>query len=311
VEEQVIRIGIAGWDYPDWEGLVYPAPRPRGFDRLAFLAGFFDTLEINTTFYRTPAASAARSWTRRVSASPSFLFTAKLYRLFTHEVPPDLDPSRRPPALLAEADRYRQGIEPIRAAGRLGAVLMQFPHAFHDRPDHRRRLEILADLLGDLPLVAEFRHRSWDHDDALRFLSRLRVGFCNIDQPPIAGTLRPTGHVTSRIAYIRLHGRNAEAWFRPGGDAAGRYDYLYTREELEPWAERVLRLNDRAEEVFVIANNHYRGKAPVNALMLKSAVSRKRVAAPAGLVATYRELADTALPPAAPPLQGRLFGDRD
>ncbi|HXH28407.1 MAG TPA: DUF72 domain-containing protein [Candidatus Polarisedimenticolia bacterium] len=307
----MIRIGIAGWDYPDWEGLVYPDPRPRGFDRLAYLSGFFDTLEINTTFYRTPDPRAAGSWARRVAAAPSFRFTAKLYRYLTHEAPPDLEAPQGRSALLEAAQQYRQGIEPIRTAGRLGAVLMQFPHAFHDRPDHRRRLEILADGLADLPLVAEFRHRSWDHEDALRFLSRLRVGFCNIDQPAIAGTLRPTGHVTSRIAYIRLHGRNAEAWFRSGGDAARRYDYLYTQQELAPWAERVLRLDDRAEEVFVIANNHYRGKAPVNALMLKAAVTRRRVPAPPALVAAFKELADSAVPVASRPLQGRLFGDGD
>src|SRR5262249_39573605 len=154
---------------------------------------------------------------------------------------------------------------------------------FHDGQGTRRHLETLAGLLAGLPLVAEFRHRSWDHEDALRFLHGLGVGFCNIDQPQVGGTLRATGHVTSRIAYVRLHGRNAAAWFGPDQPAHARYDYLYSGEELRPWAERAERLTERAEEVFIIANNHYRGKGPANALMLKAMLSRARVRAPAVL----------------------------
>ena len=245
----MIRIGVAGWDYPDWEGPVYPAPSPRGFDRLAFLAQYVDVIELNVTFYRQPDPTAARSWVHRVADHPDFRFTAKLYRGLTHREKPPAGPGSGQStedfdleSLAAEAGRFRSGIAPLLEAGRLGAVLAQFPQRCHDRGDSRRHVERLARLLPGLPLVCEFRHRSWDHEDALRFLHGLGVGFCNIDQPAIGTTLRPTGHVTSQVAYIRLHGRNAANWFRTDAAVDSRYDYLYSAEELRPWAERAGRL---------------------------------------------------------------------
>lgn len=305
----MIRVGVAGWDYPDWEGVVYPSPPPRHFDRLPFLAGYFDAVEINVTFYRQPEAVRCRSWAARVVSNPAFRYTAKLYRGLTH------GPYRRGGGaprgegadLPAEALKFRAGIEPIRSAALLGAVLIQFPHAFHDLPENREHLADLASLLAGLPLVAEFRHRSWDHEDVLRFLHDLGIGFCNIDQPALAGTLRPTGHVTSNVAYIRLHGRNAAQWFRGGAEAASRYDYLYPMDELQPWVERAQRLADRAEEVFIIANNHYRGKGPANGLMIRSALARRRIRAPADLIEAFPDLKAVAEPGDRGPAQGRLF----
>jgi uncharacterized protein YecE (DUF72 family) len=310
----MIRVGIAGWDYPDWEGIVYPSPLPSRFDRLAFLADLFDSIEINVTFYRQPDPDAARSWAGRVPAGGRFRFTAKLFRGLTHPATP-LGRGRAGPspesagaeALEEATASYRAGIEPLQAAGLLGAVLMQFPHSFHDRPESRARVERLVALLPGLPLVAEFRHNTWDHDGALRFLHDLGVGFCNIDQPAVGATLRPTGHVTSRVAYIRLHGRNGANWFRGREEAASRYDYLYSSEELRPWIERARRLEERAEEIYIIANNHYRGKGPANALMIKADLSGRKVKAPAALVETYRVLREAATPFDAGPIQGRLF----
>ena len=298
----MLHFGVAGWDYPDWEGVVYPDPQPRGFDRLEFLADFIDAVEINVTFYRQPDPAACRGWVRRLAAHPDFRLTAKLYRGLTH--PESIDPG----ALAAEAARYREGVAPLFEAGRLGAVLAQFPHRLHDEPGARRHLEFIARALPGLPLVAEFRHRSWDHEEALRFLHGLGVGFCNVDQPALKGALRPTGHVTSKVAYIRLHGRNAENWFKEHGPAWARYDYFYSEAELRPWVERAGRLAERAEEVFIIANNHYRGQAPANALMLKAMAGRTRVDAPASLVRQHKPLAAHARPrERARPAQGDLF----
>jgi len=264
------------------------------------------------TFYRQPDPAAARSWVDRVASRGSFRFTAKLYRGFTHSGQP-FDPG-------AEAGFYRAGIEPLARSGRLGAVLMQFPQAFHDRPAGRIHLKSTVDLLEGLPLVAEFRHRSWDSPGALAFLRDLGVGFCNIDQPALGSTLPPTAHLTSTVGYIRLHGRNAANWFSRTGrndtedparrSGSARYDYLYSMEEMQPWVGRARALAERAEEVFVIANNHYRGKGPANALMLKSALEGRRVPAPARLVAAFPEIEACAEPVAdgrESRGQGRLF----
>jgi uncharacterized protein YecE (DUF72 family) len=329
---ELIRVGVAGWDYPDWAGIVYPSPAPRGFDRLSFLADCFDVIEINSTFYRQPDPKAARSWVSRVSSKSSFLFTAKLCQVFTHARTGSLISRNHPasasdpPDLQAEARLYLAGIEPLLQSGRLGVILMQFPHAFHDRPECRAHIETLVETLPGLPLVAEFRHRSWNNEGALAFLRDRGVGFCNIDQPTLGATLPPTAHVTSRLGYARLHGRNAANWFAPRdgaaaaeagggrgapGGAGARYDYLYSMEELRPWAERTRSIASRAEEVFIIANNHYRGKGPANALMLKSALEGRRVEAPAGLVAAYPDLKETAdavdTKKRQAPRQGRLF----
>lgn len=305
----MIRVGVAGWDYPDWAGIVYPAPLPRGFDRLAFLSEYFDAVEINVTFYRQPDRKSVRSWAGRVEPGGAFRFTAKLFQALTHG---GRAPGAAPEApatvyMKTEADRFLEGIDPLLSAGLLGAVLMQFPQSFHDRAPSREHLEALAGLLRGVPLVAEVRHRSWNHDDALRFLAGLGIGFCNVDQPRIGATLPPTAHATTSLAYVRLHGRNAANWFNTRGGPASRYDYLYSMEELAPWVERALGLADRAEEVFIVANNHYRGKGPVNALMLKAALTRRRVPAPADLVAAYPSLGKMTKPPAGGPVQGRLF----
>jgi uncharacterized protein YecE (DUF72 family) len=305
----MLRFGVAGWDYPDWEGVVYPDPQPRGFDRLEFLADWLDVIEINVTFYRQPDPAACQGWVRRLQAHPDFRLTAKLFRGLTHPEPADRGGSGVDQgAVEAEAARFRDGISPLFDSGRLGALLAQFPHRRHDEPAARRHLELLARALEGLPLVAEFRHRSWDHEEALRFLHGLGIGFCNVDQPALRGALRPTGHVTSKVAYIRLHGRNAENWFKEEGPAWARYDYLYSEEELRPWVERAGRLAERAEEVFIIANNHYRGQAPANALMLKAMATRTRVEAPPSLMQAHKVLEPHARPrQRARPAQGDLF----
>jgi uncharacterized protein YecE (DUF72 family) len=309
----MMRVGVAGWDYPDWAGVVYPSHPPRGFDRLAFLAQYFDLIEVNVTFYRHVEPDTVRAWARRVADRSDFRFTVKLFQGFTHPGGAGLER-----AALAQPHRFelhpiaatfRASIEPLMDAGLLGAVLAQFPHSFHNGPGTRDRLKLLRDLLPNLPLVAEFRHRSWDQEGALQLLRGLRIGFCNIDQPSVGATLGPTAHLTAPVAYIRLHGRNAENWFqRADGGGAARYDYLYGMDELRPWVERARSLGERAEETFIVANNHYRGKGPANSLMLKQALSGGRVKAPATLVAAYPELESLVDADRQDPAgQGRLF----
>ena len=117
----MIRVGTAGWSYEDWNGIVYPARAAKGFDRLAFQASLFDANEINSTFYRIPAPTQARDWGQRVSFNPRFSFTAKLWRGFTHERD----------AGEADAGAFLAAMAPLAEAGRLGAVLVQFPISFH------------------------------------------------------------------------------------------------------------------------------------------------------------------------------------
>jgi uncharacterized protein YecE (DUF72 family) len=278
----VIRFGPAGWEYPDWAGIVYPRPEPRGFDRLAYLARFFGTIEIDSTFYRPFSAKVASRWCERVAGEERFRFAAKLWRRFTHD---------REPYGAAEVEQARAALDRLREEGRLGAVLLQFPWSFRRDPAAERWLRGLYRALAGLPLVLEVRHASWDHPEVLAELAEAGVGIVNVDQPRFRNTLRPHADVTAPVAYVRVHGRNFRDWFRKGAGRDARYDYLYTAGELEPWAARVREMAAAppAPEVYVVTNNHFRGQAVANAAMLESMVERRRVAAPPGVSERYRE----------------------
>src|SRR5262245_27803357 len=298
-QDRGIRIGPAGWAYADWAGVVYPVPRPRGFDPLVFLASYFDLVEVDSTFYRSPAAKACAGWVRRTADRERFRFTAKLHRAYTH----DADPKSR----AAEDPIFQAGIAPLASSGRLSALLAQFPHSFKPAGESWARIEELRDRFAGLPLVVEVRRAEWGAPDHVERLRSLGVGFCNVDQPAVGrgagATLGPTAISTTSIAYVRMHGRNAPAWFGSGGEQSGRYDWLYTEDELRPWIEPIRALSATAEETIVVMNNHFRGKAMVNALMIRAMLEGRPVEAPEGRLAEY----PAAAPFLAGPGQGRLF----
>ncbi len=270
-----IRVGPAGWSYKDWEGRVYPDPPPPGFDPLRFLSGLFSCIEINSTFYRPPDPRAAEAWARRTPEG--FLFTVKVWERFSHGEE-DASPS--------EARAFREGIAPLLRAGKLGALLLQFPWSFADSPRARDRIRRAAEALaGWAPLAVEVRHRSWG--DALDFFRKEGLSFCNIDQPASRTSITGTRHVTGPVAYVRLHGRNAKAWFDPKAGRDQKYDYLYSPAQLGEWAEAVRAMS--AARIFVVTNNHFEGKAVVNALQFRRALGGD-VAVPEPLRTRYRDV---------------------
>ena len=282
-----IRVGPAGWSYKDWEGTVYPQLPGSKFDPLEYLARFFDTIEINSSFYRPFTASTAKSWAKRVAAAPDFLFAAKLHRVFTHE---------RGKATAADEKAVREGMDALAAAGKLGAVLVQFPWSFKNTDDDRVYLSRLLDRFKDYPLVLEVRHSSWNTPQIYEWLDEIDVGICNLDQPLFARSIKPAAETTSQIGYVRLHGRNYQDWFREKAPRDDRYNYLYSIDELEPWITRIKEIAAKTKESYVITNNHFRGQAVVNALEIKSTLKEEPVWAPAPLFEKYPALADSAMP---------------
>jgi uncharacterized protein YecE (DUF72 family) len=281
-----IRVGPAGWSYKDWVGQVYHKPQPRGFDPLSYLAVYFDAVEINSTFYRTPDAKTTQRWVDRVAEHPDFRFTAKLWQGFTHEGT----------ASAQDEAAFRQAMAPLQEAGRLGAVLVQFPYRFHHTPENRATIQRLADAFRDYPLVLEIRHRSWDRAEVFAWLQDLNIGFCNIDQPQVSYGIGLTRVVTSPVGYLRLHGRNAATWFAEEANAASRYDYRYRAEELQGLVEAAEVISRRARDTYVITNNHFRGQAALNALELRAHLRRSPVPAPPPLLTAYPELRAIAAP---------------
>lgn len=265
----MIRFGVAGWDYDDWWGPVYPADRKgkRSFDPLDYLARYFDTIEINSTFYRPPSERSASSWARRVAQNPQFRFTAKLYRRFTHQ--------RDEAWTTDEVEEIRRGLLPLMEAGRLGCLLVQFPWSFKRDAAAREWLGDLVGAFGEFPLAIEVRHSSWNVPDFYEGLRERGIGAVNIDQPVFRHSIKPGAEVTSPIGYVRLHGRNYENWFRDNAESHERYDYLYTKDELEAWLSRIHEVARQAQETYVITNNHFRGQAPTNALMLRAMAGEK------------------------------------
>ncbi|HET7108732.1 MAG TPA: DUF72 domain-containing protein [Candidatus Acidoferrum sp.] len=290
-----LRIGPAGWSYPDWSGFVYPSRRSKNFHEASFLAQFFDTIEINTSFYQPIRPDLAAAWLERVAANPAFRFTAKLWQRFTHE-----------PAATAEDERAaRSGFDVLHGAGKLGAVLLQFPFSFHKTSETSAHLSTLLKRFADYPLVVELRHSSWQTQSTLDLLRAHNAGFCNIDQPIIGNSVTPTAQATSATGYVRFHGRRYDTWFSddPKLPAYERYNYLYSLDELNPWVARIREVQKHTSDTYVVTNNHYQGKAVVNALQLLSILKGSKLKVPDDLRQHYPQLEQIAGEmPAAPTL---------
>lgn len=279
-------IGTAGWSYKDWEGIVYPKKKEPHFHALTFLAQYTNVIEINSTFYRPPAMHIALSWTKRVINNPSFLFTVKLHQIFTHQ---------RKDFTQKDVDNFKFGIEPLRAKNKLAAILIQFPWSFANTTSHIDYLIKLFKLFSGYSLVIEVRHGTWNQDHFFKLLEDFRVSFCNIDQPLIGNSLKPSTIVTtSELSYVRLHGRNYENWFKKDAGRDDRYDYMYKANELDDWVKRIKELGNKSGKVLVITNNHYRGQALANALQIKNKITGEKIDIPLSLLKTYPLLKDIA-----------------
>lgn len=288
-------IGPAGWAYADWEGVVYPRPRRRGFDPLAYLARYVNLMEVNVTFYRVPAPSVVASWSERVSASDTFRFILKLHQGYSH-YPRGIDPEV--PQRSMEA-----AVETLSASGRLLGLLLQFPVTYRYDTRNLARIEDVRRRFDAYPLHVELRHNSWFTAAALDALGACNLGLVHLDLPT-AKDHPPTRHPSlASTAYYRLHGRNSGTWFDAKAGRDARYDYRYTPPELVEIEQRLHAIESEAERSVVVMNNHYRGQAFAAALELRAALAGEAVRMPPPLVDTYPDLRRLAIPEG----QQRLF----
>ena len=274
-----IRVGTSGWSYPTgqgtWNGIFYPIPpgrrsRSGRFDELRFYAEHFDTVEINSTFYRVPALAAVRSWAERTPAD--FEFSLKLYQKFTHPAMYEKSTGGDPADLSQkDADEFRTAIEPLASAGKLGALLAQFPPSFKNEPAQRRHLEWLLARFKDYPVAVELRHRSWSDDpvETLRMLAAHGAAWTQIDEPKFRFSIRQDLLPNVRtFYYLRLHGRNAAQWWKHDA-SEDRYNYFYSAAELGPFAEAAQEAAREVKKAYLYANNHFSAKSVANAAILK------------------------------------------
>jgi uncharacterized protein YecE (DUF72 family) len=293
-----VYVGTAGWSYKDWEGIVYPAQIKKTQHPVEYMAQYFDLLEINTSFYGHIKPEWSKLWCRMARhVNPRFLFTAKLNRAFTHSPVAFIESTSAETIQIGPNDERwaKAGFDSIAEENMLGAVLLQFPISFKNIDCNRDYLDGLLEKFRQYPLVVEVRHNSWTNEGTLRYFAQKAVAFCNIDQPALGKAVVPSECVTSSIGYVRLHGRNYEQWF-DSDSRNDRYNYLYTRPELEKWKGRIDSIADKAQKTFVVTNNHFEGQAAVNALQLESMLSGRSVRVPPTLRNRYWELGEIASP---------------
>jgi uncharacterized protein YecE (DUF72 family) len=234
----------------------------------------------------------AKLWCRKVAAvNPEFQFTTKLYKAFTHAPGGEIQPTSAATLAPTETDEreVKEGLEQLAESGKLGALLMQFPISLKNTPENRDYLARLLRRFEEYPRVVEVRHASWNNEEILRSFTENGVSFCNIDQPLLGRAIKPTAHATAPIGYVRLHGRNYDQWFEHE-KPHDRYNYLYSEGELAKWKPRIEEIARKTEVTYVVANNHFEGKAAVNGLQLKHMLTGRKVKAPQVLVERYPEL---------------------
>jgi uncharacterized protein YecE (DUF72 family) len=283
----VVRIGTSGWSYPTgsgtWNGIFYPVPpgtsrskKKGGFDELSFYADHFDTVEVNSSFYGVPAPQTTRGWAERTPRG--FEFSLKLYQKFTHpemfakatgQDATDLDRS--------DVDEFRRALDPLADAGKLGALLAQFPPSFKNEPNARGYLEWLLDSFRAYPVAVELRHRSFSDDPEGTFalLAKYGAAWTQIDEPKFRFSIRQTLLPNVRtFYYMRLHGRNAQQWWSHE-KSEDRYNYLYSAQELAPIAAAADAASREVTKAYVYANNHFSAKSVANAAQIKQQLGQE------------------------------------
>jgi uncharacterized protein YecE (DUF72 family) len=248
---------------------------------LSFYAEHFNTVEVNSTFYGQPRPEVCREWARRTPAG--FEFSVKLFQKFTH---PKLYSERVEHTLpysaadavqalvevsAADLDEFRQGIDPLASAGKLGALLAQFPASFKASPESRSYLERLLRVFGDHAVAVELRHKSWSDglSDTLSLLNAYRAAWVQIDEPKFRFSIRQNYLPNVEgFYYMRLHGRNAAAWWKHA-KSEDRYDYLYSADELREFSETADAARRLVTKLYLYTNNHFSAKSVANAVMIK------------------------------------------
>ncbi|MFC2004845.1 DUF72 domain-containing protein [Chloroflexota bacterium] len=269
-EETKLYIGTSGWSYPrgegTWNGYFYPKGK---INELEYYSQFFNTVEVNSSFYRPPNPDYARNWARIVP--DSFLFTVKLWQKFTHPKMYKDSTGEEASIALEDVDLFRRSLEPLAGAGKLGTLLAQFPPSFRNDSLRRQIISAVSHAFGQYRLAVELRHRSWSDDpNTAVLLKENQVAWVKIDEPKFSSSIADELPITSDMAYFRFHGRNAETWW--SGDNETRYKYLYPPDEIEELAGKVKSAARETELLFAQFNNHWQGYAPRNANDLKKSL---------------------------------------
>lgn len=252
----MIYIGTSGYSYEDWKGRFYDANITKG-EMLETYAKSFNFTEINSTYYSMPNKFMFFNLAKKTPED--FKFTVKLHRSMTHS----RDASK------IDYSNFLEALKPLIDTNKFGCVLAQFPYSFKNISVNIDYICRLKENIESIPLCVEFRNSSWSNVDVYKKLAREEIGFVCVDEPDINGLVKKSSIATSRIGYIRFHGRNREKWY-DHKEAYERYDYLYTESMLKEWLPRIDFIKNHTDDIFIAFNNHFQGQAAQNAFMMQS-----------------------------------------
>jgi uncharacterized protein YecE (DUF72 family) len=269
-ENAEIYIGTSGWSYPKgegtWTGYFYPKGK---INELEYYSQFFNTVEVNSSFYRPPNPGYVYNWVKRVP--DDFLFTVKLWQKFTHPNMYREATGEEASISLDDVNLFKRSLEPLAKSGKLGALLAQFPPGFKNDDFSRQIISAVKKAFGQYRLAIELRHRSWSDDpNTAVLLKENNIAWVQIDEPRFSTSIARELPITSDVAYFRFHGRNGENWWKGNGET--RYKYLYSTGEIEELSERVKSAARETKLLFAQFNNHWQGYAPRNATDLKKSL---------------------------------------
>jgi uncharacterized protein YecE (DUF72 family) len=266
-----IYIGTSGWSYPTgegtWNGHFYPAGK---INELEYYSRFFNTVEVNSSFYRPPNPAYAENWAKKTP--DGFMFAVKLWQKFTHpKMYQQVAGENGVTVSQADIDLFRDGIEPLAARGKLGPLLAQFPPSFTNDTFNRNILLAIFKSFKEYRLAVELRHKSWSDDkNTEQILRENKVAWVQIDEPKFSSSIEAELPITSDVAYFRFHGRNREMWWK--GDVETRYKYLYSAAEITELTNKIKLAAEKTQLLFAFFNNHWQGYAPKNATDMKTAL---------------------------------------
>ena len=251
-----VYIGTSGYDYPEWQGGFYPENLPRE-SFLEYYAEHFNSLELNYTYYKMPTPNQMFNMKKRTSGKVTF--SVKACKDLTHTI--------NVIGFQRLARDFKNALVPLREDNLLLCALFQFPQSFHYRNEERRYLDELLNELQDIPVVVEMRNTQWQINQVYNALRQRKVGWCITDNPELKNLPKLDYKVTSDIAYLRFHGRNAQMWYK--GNNVTRYDYLYSDVELQAFVEPIKYLMGHSKIVQLFFNNHAKSQATINAKKLE------------------------------------------
>jgi len=282
-------IGTAGWKYDDWIGSFYPKKENAAFNWLQYYAQYFNCVEVNSTYYAYMSERVVNSWIRKTGKLDDFKFTIKLHQDFTHKRCYNKE----------NINAFYFILDMLQKAERLGGLLIQFPQSFKFDESSAAYISRLRELFSGYKIFIEIRHGSFHSNEAIDFFKSASLNCITIDQPQIGCAISFKPLVINKSLYIRLHGRNKEAWFK-GFDRIGkeqtaeersaRYDYLYLPGELIEITQQIKSAAENVEEVFVITNNHLHGNAIANALQLINILEERKINIPPITLMAYPHL---------------------